>query len=127
MPKDQYEIFLKSLERKRAPALATARALIAQGKFDEAELTVKRVDDSIYGAVALAKAYREHLTELVSTGTAKKDRPHAEAVFHRAKLAAWGAYPEPHTEIEADNIRSGCAEDLSGLVKILGYEPTAPR
>ena len=123
MPKDQYELFLKSLEKKRAPALAIARQLIAQGKFDEAELTVKRVDDSIYGAVAVAKAYREHLAQLVESGAHKKDRAHAEAVFHRAKLAAWGAYPEVHTECEAESYATGRAEDLAALVKILGYEP----
>lgn len=123
MPKDQYEIWLKALARKRAPAEAQAAELLTQRRFDEAEQAVRRVDDSIYGAVALAKLYESHLQALVAAGEVERDRAHLEEVFRRALNMAQSCYPEPHTACEADNYERGRVEDRARLVGILGYDP----
>lgn len=126
-----YEAWLAALHAKRAPAEAEARRLIEHDRFDEAARTIKRVDDSIYGEVALARILRERLEQLVASGEARRDdagRRRAEAVFAQALSFARSAYPEPHTQCEADNFERGRAEDLARLVRILGYNPgTEPR
>jgi hypothetical protein len=123
MAKSNYDIYMESLEKKRAPAVTKAIELIAQERYDEAEQTIKSVDNSIYGAVATAKVYRQRLEELVTGGLSGPNKTRAEAVFWRALSWAQSAYPEPHTAIEAENYSDGRSEDYSELVKILGYEP----
>lgn len=121
MARDQYEQFLAELARKRAPAVAAAEELVAQGRFDEADRAVVAADGSIYGCVALARLYREHLEALVRGGAASRDR--CIAVFNRALRWAQSAYPEPHTEIEAEDYRRGRAADRARLVGLLGFDP----
>lgn len=128
MPRNEYEIWLAALAKKREPAMAEAAALADAERFEEAERAVTRVDDSIYGAVALAKMYQAKLEALVASGAARsvKSKKHAERIFERALWWAQSAYPEPHTQYEADDYSRGRAEDLSRLVAILGYDPRPP-
>lgn len=120
MARDAYEEFLKSLERRRAPAMEAAGALLAQDRYDEAERAVTSVDDSIYGAVAVGRMYTERLRRLVEAGEGRGER--AKETFRRALRWRQSAYPEAHTEVEAEQYERGCAEDLAELVKILGYD-----
>lgn len=120
MSMNDYHGWLKALEQRRAPAMERAIKLVEEEKFDEAERAVLAVDDSIYGAVALGKMYTERLRQLVGL---KSRRGRVEEVFRRALSWRQSAYPEPHTEIEADNYASGRDEDRAELVAILGYDP----
>jgi hypothetical protein len=122
---EQYELWLKALAKKREPAMAEASRLADLEQFTEAEQAVKKVDDSIYGAVALGKMYRAKLEAIVASGAAgtRDGKPRAERLFERALWWMQSAYPEPHTAMEGDNYERGRAEDLSCLVGILGYDP----
>ena len=120
---DKYKVWLAEREKAWAGLMIKARDLIAAGEFDAAERTVRSADDSLEAAAALARVYRECLRTAVAAGVARST---VDAMFHRAKAAAWHAYPEPHTQIEADNYEHGRAEDLAMLVKIVGREPAAP-
>jgi hypothetical protein len=124
MPRNPTDISLESLERRRAPALARALSLVRDGRFDEAERTVLDVEPSIHGAVALGRLYTDELRRL-AVSASRSTRPHAEAVFRRALHWRRSAYPEPHTQVEADAYATGRAEDLAELVAIFGSDPTA--
>ena len=124
MGKSAYDFYLEQLERKRAPAIESARALAQSGQYDEAIAAVRKVDDSIYGAVATAKLLEAHLRELVAAQP-KADAKRLRTAFEHALSVAQSCYPEPHTQIEADNYDTGRAEDRARLIKILGYDPTA--
>lgn len=126
---EQYELWLKALAKKREPAMAEASRLADLEQFKEAEQVVTKVDDSIYGAVALGKMYRAKLEAVVASGAAstRDGKPRAERLFERALWWMQIAYPEPHTAIESDNYESGRAEDLACLVGILGYDPRPVR
>jgi hypothetical protein len=123
MANDEYEPFLAGLARRRAPAVARAEQLLAEDRYDAAEEAIRAVDSSIYGAVATAKLYRKRLEEMVAAGVTEANKSRVEAVFRRGLRSAQGAYPEPHTAIEADNYASGQADDRAELVGILGYDP----
>jgi hypothetical protein len=115
-----YKKVMADREAARTALLINARDLIAAGEFDAAERSVRGVDDSLEMDAMLARTYRECLRTAVAMGVS---RDKVEAMFQRAKAAAWHAYPDPHTEIEADNYERGRAEDLATLVKIVGREP----
>jgi len=123
MPKDPYQQYLAMLAKKRQPAVDLAQRLLEEDRYDQAEQAIRAADDSIYGAVAIAKLYREWLSRLVAEGRVQTNRARVETVFHRAEYWAHSAYPEPHTEVEAENYASGQADDTRELVKILGYHP----
>lgn len=74
--------------------------------------------------MALARLYREHLEAVVRDGAATRDQ--RLAVFQRALRWAHSAYPEPHTEIEAEDYRTGRAADRARLVNVLGFDPDSP-
>ena len=119
----EYERYLRQVAERRAPAVAEADRLLSQDRYDDAERAIRAVDDSIYGAVEIAKVYRRRLEQLVREGVNADASPRLARVFERAVMAAWSAYPEPHTEIEAENYSRGRATDRAELVKILGYDP----
>ena len=122
--KSTYEIWRKAMEKKRAPAIKEALKLIAESRFAEADALVKNVDPSIEGQCAYAAMYRDYLKTLIVPDQPRQS-PHAEAVFRRALEWAQGAYPDPHTQIEADDFSRGRDEDLAELVEVMGYEPPA--
>lgn len=115
-----YEAFLKELATRRAPALAEAEKLLAQGKYTEARQLVRKYDDSIYGSVATAKLFEKYLGELVAANAPAET---IDTSFREAVLAWRYAYPEPHTEIEARNYDAGMDSDRGRLVKLVGRDP----
>lgn len=122
MPRDEYELFLKGLEAKRAKVMPLAIEHMHARRYPDAEKTIVDVDNSIYGAVAIGKMYTQYLEALVAKGPKRGDALTLE-VFARALHWKQSAYPEPHTAYEGDAIVAGQAEDRAELVKILGYDP----
>lgn len=118
-----YKKHMQEMEARREPAVQAAAALIAKEEFDAAELEVQRVDSSIQGSVAIAKLYENSLKSFVEKGNARKQKDKAERLFRRALSWAQNCYPEPHTEIEAEDYEAGRKEDRARLVAILGYDP----
>ena len=96
---------------------------MAQGKYEEAELEIQRVDSSIYGSVALARLYEARLASVVKSGAVRKDKDGVEVLFRRALSWAQNCYPETHTECEAEQYERRRTVDRAPLVGILGYEP----
>ena len=124
MAVSDYDRYLEDLARRRAPAVAEAKRLLAEDRYDEAEQTIVRTDSSIYGEVEVASLYRHRLEELVAAGVTPQTRPRLEAIFHRALSWADRAFPEPHTAMEASQYDEARAENRAALVRILGYDPT---
>ncbi len=118
MPADQYQQYLKTLAARRAPALAHASTLIDAQRLDEADREVPAVDDSIYGAVAMADLYRAKLA-------ASADQPpaHRCALFDRAWRWANAALPSPHTAVEAEDNDRHLAAVRADLTQLLGHDP----
>ncbi len=110
-------------EQGRKPAVAQAEKLLREGNFDEAERAITRVDSSIEGGVEIARMYERRLRQLVEAGEHVADRERAEEIFGRALRWAQSCYPDPHTQIEADDFAAGQAEDRARLVAVLGWEP----
>lgn len=123
MAKDSYEVWLVALRKKLAAAVAEAQPMLEQERYDDAEALVRKVETDIYSAVAIGNMYKDFLTQLVAAGRHRKEKARAEEVFRRGVRWAQSAYPDPHTQIEADNYSSGQSEDLAEFVKILGYQP----
>lgn len=123
MAKDTYEIWLAALRAKLAAAVAEAMPLVERERYDEAEAVVRKVETDIYSAIAIGNMYKAYLTQLVASGRHEAERSRAEEVFRRGLRWAQSAYPDPHTQIEAEDFSAGQAEDLAEWVKILGYEP----
>jgi len=123
MTQSDYERYVEDLARKRAPFVAVAEQLLADDKFDQAEQTIKSVDSSLYAEREIACMYRRQLERLVAGGTSEGNRQRVEAVFHRALEWSLRAYPEPHTEVEAQEYDKGRRAERAQLVSILGYEP----
>src|SRR5689334_21676304 len=117
MGQSDYDLFLAQLAKKREPAMQQARELAERGEYDQLSAIVRRADDSIYGAVALAKMLEQHLRELVASNP-KTDDARLRIAFERALDVAQSAYPEPHTEYEAADYERGRAEDLARLIQI---------
>ncbi len=118
-----YERHMQELNQRRAPAEQAAAEFLARDQFDQAELAIQRVDSSIYGAVALARLYETRLKAVIAQGGVSKNKDHAETLFRRALSWAQNCYPEPHTQIEADDYEQGRAEARTRLTGILGYDP----
>lgn len=124
--REERERWEREQEARRGPAVAQAEALMAEDRYGEAELTVQRVDSSIYGGVAIARLYESRLKALVAAGGFKRagrERERVEEVYRRALGWAQGCYPEAHTEVEAEDYERGREEDRARLVKVLGYDP----
>lgn len=100
----------------RAPSVVRAAALLATGRFDEAEQAVLDVDASIEGVVAVARLFEARLRELAAAGA---DGEATRQVFERALRWAHSCYPDPHTGCEAENYDRGRREDLARLSAIL--------
>ena len=123
MRRDSYQHYLAVLAQKRAPALQRATALIEAQRYDEAEKAVTEADDSIYGAVALAKLYRQCLAEAVAGDCQQTELPRRLALFQRALIWAQSAFPEPHTQTEADDYQRHRTATRAELVALLGFDP----
>jgi len=123
MSTNDYEAYLEQLAVRRAPALAKANQLVLQDQLQEAEAEVLRVDSSIYGAVELSRLFSARLQSLVNDGEATRDRARVLRVYERALHWATSAFPEPHTEIEAENYERGRVEAAARLRGVLGFDP----
>lgn len=111
-------------KRELDDASATARTLIKNGQFDDAELLITNLRSTVHFTVTLSRLYRERLTELSPAAQSNAAlRPAAEAVFERALKWSMMAYPDPHTAIEAENFERGRQADRAALIDLLGYEP----
>jgi hypothetical protein len=108
---------------KREPAVREAERLLLSDKFDDAEHAILAVDQSIEGGVEIARMYERRLKAMVEAGLVKRERERVETVFGRALRWRQACYPEPHTQMEADDYEAGRKEDLAHLVGILGYQP----
>ncbi|KCZ97206.1 hypothetical protein HPO_15928 [Hyphomonas polymorpha PS728] len=82
----------------------TVRLILAL-RFDEAEMRVRQIDSDIYGANALADAYEAALHQ----------SPSDQNILDRAVFWAEHAFPEPHTDIEAEAYRTGAAARVARL------------
>ncbi len=82
MAKDHYQTWLQAIRQKLDAVCIEAEPLVSVGKFDDAEILVRRVESDIYGAVALGALFTHLLEQHVSTPTADPD--HAKALFDRA-------------------------------------------
>jgi hypothetical protein len=120
-----YERGVAERSLQRAPAMARVQELIWMGRYDEADRAAREGGPSIESDVEVSRLYERRLREVVSAGGTNSDRAGVEALFRHALSWAQGCYPEPHTEIEAENYESGRAEDRARLVKVLGYDPDA--
>lgn len=120
MPKDANEVYARMMEKKRDAAVAEARPLVAKGDYDAAEQIVLRADQSIMGHVAIGNMYTQALRDAVG---GKKSRTLTETLFARALSWKQRAYPEPHTEFEAEDYERGTESDRAELVSVLGYDP----
>lgn len=95
-----------------------AEPLIRAGRFQEAEkLAVDR--DAGPGTFArMGRLYEEYLREVGEASISTR-----EEVYRRALDWKLRSYPEPHTEIEAEDYARGMAEDRQLLINLLGYDP----
>ena len=122
MGRDAHKAYLERAESRRAAAEAEALALMNRGEYDQAERVVAEVDRDLQGAVMLARAGTEHLRVVVAAGEART--PRGRAAFERALRWRESAYPDPHTEDEAERYGEGRAEDRADLIRILGFDPS---
>lgn len=106
----------------RAPALRQAEVELKQGNFEGAEHAILAADQSIEGAVALARLYEAELRRRVSAAPSPS-RDELAALYHRALRWALSTYPDPHTREEADSYEEGRDRDRANLIEILGWEP----
>ncbi len=102
-------------------AIASARDLIAAGKYVEAEVCLTGTRRDVRSAAFLAALYRERLEQLVAeqSSSGEPEPEVVQEVFARALAAAMNAYPDPHTEVEAENYARGQAEDRAALIAIM--------
>ncbi|MBX9737601.1 MAG: hypothetical protein K2X32_11815 [Phycisphaerales bacterium] len=102
-------------------AVSIARDLIASGQYVEAEACIINARQDIQGACALARLYRERLEQLVAErkATGESDLEELREVFSRASAAAMNAFPQPHTEVEAEDYERGQAGAQAELDAIM--------
>lgn len=120
---EEYERGLQERAERRAPAMGRVRELIERGRYDEVEGVVSGADRSIESDVAISRLFESRLREVVAAGGVKKDRRGTETLYTHALNWAQRCYPEPHTEVEAEDYERGRAEDHGRLVKVMGYDP----
>lgn len=117
----------REIERSAAMEAAVKRAesLVADGEDEAAEAEVLAVDDQIAGRVRLGRLFTEALRREMRAGQVmgELNRERAEALYTRAVRWRLGCYPDPHTEIEAEEYRDGMAADVAELRGLLGWTP----
>lgn len=121
-PEDM-EAYRRELAARRAVALVSAERALAGDDYEGAEQAITLADSSIYGMVEIARMYERRLRSLVESGEVARNRDRVERIFRRARSWWWAAYPEPHTDYEAESAERGRAEDAARLISIIGYTP----
>lgn len=123
-PEDEAEVYARKLAKARDSAVQFARPLIASDNFDEAARVVLSADDSGQGRAALSQLFVEALREQVKRdGKRNPAKPRALELYNRAVQYRLSAYPDPHTQEEADRYSSGQDEDRAEIAAVLGYQP----
>jgi hypothetical protein len=122
---EDYERGVAERSQRRAPAMARVRELIALGRYDEADRALEGAEPSIEADVEVSRLYESRLREVVAGGVAGSERAAVESLYRRALSWAQRCYPEPHTQVEADDYDSGRSEDRARLSRVLGYDPDA--
>ncbi|HLP83764.1 MAG TPA: hypothetical protein VK157_05395 [Phycisphaerales bacterium] len=123
-PEDEAEVYARKLAKARESAVQFARPLIASDNFDEAARVVLSADDSGQGRAALSQLFVEALREQVKRdGKRNPAKPRALELYNRAVQYRLSAYPDPHTQDEADRYSSGQDEDRAEIAAVLGYQP----
>lgn len=123
-PENAGEVFARKLARAREEAITRARPMIAGDRFDEAAREVLSADDSGQGRAALSELFLEALREQVhKDGKGKPAKPRALELYRRALRHRLSAYPDPHTQEEADRYSRGMDEDRAEIEAVLGYRP----
>jgi hypothetical protein len=117
-----YEQYQRFLAARREPAMAAAREMLDRGEYRQAIAAVRAADPSIEAQVAMARLLEAHLVQLIGQSP-QPEKSRLEQAFRHTLEMYDGAYPDPHTQIEADDFARGRAEDRARLVKILGHEP----
>ena len=95
-----------------------AEELIRAGRFEDAEALVVNRDAGPEVCALMGRLYQQSLSN-----TENRDAAVRENLFRRALEWKLRSYPEPHTEIEANDYARGMAEDKEVLIRLLGYEP----
>ncbi|MBL8885017.1 MAG: hypothetical protein JNK16_00030 [Phycisphaerales bacterium] len=123
-PDDEAEVFKRKLTRAREEAIRQAGPLIADDRFDEAARVMLSADDSGQGRAALSDLFAAALRDQVrKDGKGGPAKPRALELYKRALQHRLSAYPDPHTQEEADRYSSGMDEDRAEIAEILGYRP----
>lgn len=123
-PEDEAEVYARKRAKARDSAVQFARPLIASDNFDEAARVVLSADDSGQGRAALSQLFVEALREQVKRdGKRNPAKPRALELYNRAVQYRLSAYPDPHTQEEADRYSSGQDEDRAEIAAVLGYQP----
>lgn len=86
--------------------------LIAAGKLDEADRAAGRLADSLQRGAALGRLYTEALRRA-------NTRNEAERLYERARRWRLSAFPDPHTQIEANEFRAAQEEAQAELLALL--------
>ncbi|MCP9874704.1 hypothetical protein [Synechococcus sp. Cruz CV-v-12] len=120
-PRNHAEVYHRKMAAARTAAVQQARPRVESGEFDAAEQIVRQADDSIMGYVALGQLYTDVLRAHVVSGRARSE--FALRLFKRALKWKQSAYPEVHTEVEAEDMAAGQIRDRAELVEVLGYDP----
>jgi len=119
MSMDSYHLWLADVRKQLAAAAVEAAPLVEQGRFDEADQLLRRVNSDIYGAVALGDLYTRALQNYVQSP--QPDRARAQAIYERA-FRYRSAWPGVHTAEEAAAERAHTEEvrqELSALLDSL--------
>jgi hypothetical protein len=103
------------LERKSKEA----RRLIEDGNFDAAEALFVGPDQGPEICALIGRLFEERLRD----GGVREPRIR-EDLYRRALEWRLRSYPEPHTEIEANDYRRGMDEDRARLAALLGDDRT---
>lgn len=123
-PEDEAEVYARRLAKAREQAVQVARPLIARDNFDEAARVVLAADDSGQGRAALSRLFVDALREQVKQdGKHNPATPRARELSNRAVQYRLSAYPDPHTQEEADRYGEGQNEDRAEIAAILCYRP----
>jgi hypothetical protein len=95
-----------------------AKRLIRERQFQKAEDLI--VDPYAGGQefALLGRLYEEQLRESHDQRTDVREHFYRRSLHWKRR-----SYPEPHTEIEADDYARGISEDHETLVRLLGYDP----
>lgn len=120
---DESTIYVQNLKRRLAQTAQTVMPLALAGHFDQAERVIFAVDCDIYGRLAAANLYVSAIASLGGPNASANDLARIRSLFDRAVALREGAYPTPHTEIEAEYYDEGSKQERERTIAELGFDP----